>query len=101
MSLQPKLSSFNTKRIQKKAGLLSNDQLFRSLLQAMEVHNDELIDYKEMTRGNATSEEEEKSRTDDMIRVALKQKLLECVVEQLDMISDVSQNRGIQKALLG
>ena len=67
----------------------------------MEVHNDDLIDYKENTRGNAISEEEEKARTDQMIRVSLKQKLLECVVEHLDMISDPLLDRGIQKALLG
>ena len=97
----PKLSLFKTKKIQKKAGLLGNDQLFRSLLHAMELHNGDLIAYKENTRGNAVSEEEEKARTDVMIKVSLKQKMLECVADHLDMISDPLLNRGIQKALLG
>ena len=53
----------------------------------MGAHNEDLIGFKEKsTAGPLVSEKEEKTRADELTRLALKQKQLDYVADHLDTI---------------
>ena len=70
-------------------------------MSAFEGHNSDLGAFKEASSQAISGKRDLKKKAEELQRIALKQKQLDCIEKQLRVINREKEDRQLQKALLG
>ena len=73
-TILPALTMFDTHRIAQRSRSLSNDQLFKALIDAFEQHNTDLNDFKQLSAEEIKGKKDLKKKSEELTRIALKQR---------------------------
>ena len=79
----PTLNALDAEKIVKRCRSIENDKLFKAFITAIDQHNRDLDEFKQLSKHEIKDKKDLKTKADELTRIALKQSQLETVKRQL------------------
>ena len=82
-NILPTLNALDSEQIVKRCRSIENDKLFKAFITAIDQHNRDLDEFKQLSKNEIKDKKDLKTKADELTRIALKQSQLETVKRQL------------------